>query len=184
MLILDKNLRHEFKKPLGDLYASFDEAVSKINPNSFLISVGDETTKNLIESGLKSDISIIDNLIQRKNSNYEFENHDNIFKNILRAENPPGTISTSLWETIELAINSGLGINNDSDTYKASDKNNNFLIVVNGEEDLAVLPCILMAPENTVLLYGQPNEGVVLVDAQKAKNKAKKFISKLDKITV
>lgn len=176
MLILTKDLRQEFKKPLGDLYASFDEAISKINPNSFLISVGDETTKNLIESGLKSDISIIDNLIQRKNSNYQFENHDNIFNNILKAENPPGTISNSLWETIELAINYKLESSN------SSSKKNNFLIVVNGEEDLAVLPCILMAPKNTVILYGQPNEGVVLVDVQKAKNKAKKFISKFDKI--
>ena len=36
-------------------------------------------------------------------------------------------------------------------------------IVVEGEEDLATLPAILYAPPGSVVVYGQPDEGSVLV---------------------
>ena len=36
-------------------------------------------------------------------------------------------------------------------------------LLVNGEEDLLVLPVCIHAPENAVVLYGQPNEGLVIV---------------------
>ena len=36
-------------------------------------------------------------------------------------------------------------------------------LFVNGEEDLLVLPVCIHAPENAVVLYGQPNEGLVIV---------------------
>ncbi len=32
-----------------------------------------------------------------------------------------------------------------------------------GEEDLLVLPVCIHAPENAVVLYGQPNRGLVIV---------------------
>jgi uncharacterized protein (UPF0218 family) len=34
---------------------------------------------------------------------------------------------------------------------------------VNGEEDLLVIPVCIHAPENAIVLYGQPNEGLVIV---------------------
>jgi len=37
-------------------------------------------------------------------------------------------------------------------------------IIVEGEEDLATLPAILYAPMGSAVVYGQPNEGSVLVD--------------------
>ena len=37
-------------------------------------------------------------------------------------------------------------------------------IIVDGEEDLATLPAILYAPLGSAVVYGQPNEGSVLVD--------------------
>ena len=36
-------------------------------------------------------------------------------------------------------------------------------IVVDGEEDLLVIPVCIHAPENTIIMYGQPNEGLVLI---------------------
>ena len=36
-------------------------------------------------------------------------------------------------------------------------------ISVNGEEDLLVIPACVYAPENAIILYGQPNEGLVIV---------------------
>ena len=37
------------------------------------------------------------------------------------------------------------------------------LITVDGEEDLLVIPACIFAPENSVVMYGQPNEGLVIV---------------------
>jgi len=37
-------------------------------------------------------------------------------------------------------------------------------ITVMGEEDLFVLPVCIYAPDNSIVLYGQPNEGLVLVE--------------------
>ena len=34
---------------------------------------------------------------------------------------------------------------------------------VNGEEDLLVIPVCIHAPENAVVMYGQPNEGLVII---------------------
>jgi len=165
LLKLEENSRSEFKKPLGKLYSSFEDAINDIKMAKFLISVGDATTKNLVENELYPNVSIIDNLIQRKNHDYKIIYTDNV----LRAKNPPGTITDDLWETIEKAINNSI-------------HGKNQLIVVDGEEDLAVLPCIIMAPNESVVLYGQPNEGLVFVNVNSVKNKADELIKIFKKI--
>jgi len=42
-------------------------------------------------------------------------------------------------------------------------------IFVRGEEDLAAVPAMLMAPEGSAVLYGQPDQGVVLVQITESK---------------
>ncbi len=160
MFVLNNNMISEFKKPLGKLYPNFEDAIPDIKKADFLISVGDQTTKNLKDNDLTPHLGIIDNRIQRKD-----HSHDLIQNNILEANNPAGTITDDLWETIESAIKA---IN--ADGIKRQ-------IVVKGEEDLAVLPCILIAPEDTIILYGQPNEGLVYVKASDVKSKAKELMS-------
>lgn len=164
MLVLQKELRSELKDPLGNLYASLEEVKDSLSEYEYIISVGDVTTRNLIESRLYPRLGIIDNRIQRKDSDHELEYQ----ATILNAENPAGTITKDLWETIDHAISS------------SKNSEENFLIVVQGEEDLAVLPSILMAPKNAVILYGQPNEGLVVVEVEKAKKKAEKLINKFE----
>ena len=163
MLRLDKELNKdiilELKKPLGELYPDFEDAIDVIKSSKFLISVGDATFTNLIKHDLYPDIAIIDNVIQRKN-----HNHDVIYtENILKADNPAGTITDDLWETIGQALE--LSSNNDC-----------YIIEVAGEEDLAVLPCILMASADTTILYGQTNEGLVVLKVSDTKDKAQKII--------
>ncbi|MBO5965577.1 MAG: GTP-dependent dephospho-CoA kinase family protein [Methanobrevibacter sp.] len=161
MFRLDENLIGEFKAPLGKLYPEFEDAISLIKEANFLISVGDQTTKNLVDIDLIPDLGIIDHRIQRKDHNYDIIRTENI----LEADNPAGTITENLWETIEEAI---------SLTLKDSEKR---IIVVEGEEDLAVLPCLLIAPEDAVILYGQPNEGLVFVNVCEGKDKAERLMT-------
>ncbi|MBQ3472796.1 MAG: GTP-dependent dephospho-CoA kinase family protein [Methanobrevibacter sp.] len=132
-----------------------------IKEASFLISVGDQTTKNLVDNDLIPNLGIIDNRIQRKDHNYDIIRTENI----LNADNPAGTITENLWETIEGAISLTL------------DDGENRIIVVKGEEDLAVLPCLLIAPEDAVILYGQPNEGLVFVNVCEGKGKAERLMT-------
>ena len=172
MLILDENDRNEFKKPLGKLYPLFEDALPEIISSKFLISVGDETTNNLHSKNIYPNISIIDNLIQRKihNNKIIHNNEFNNAENVLFTKNPPGTITDELWETIDIAIK------------KATNDDLKQLIVVKGEEDLAVLPCIVMAPDNAVILYGQPNEGLVFLNVFEVKKRANELLKLFKKV--
>ena len=78
MFRLDENSIDEFKAPLGKLYADFEDAIPKIKEASFLISVGDQTTKNLVDNDLIPDLGIIDNRIQRKDQSFgiNLNSHD------------------------------------------------------------------------------------------------------------
>jgi hypothetical protein len=156
---LNKDIIAELKKPLGRLYPDFEDAIGEIESSEFLISVGDETFANLTKHELYPDIGIIDNLIQRKNHTHEIIRADHI----LNAANPAGYITDDLWETIGQALE----LSNTGECY---------VIEVEGEEDLAVLPCIIMADSETTILYGQPNEGLVLLKVSDLKNKAQKLI--------
>ncbi|WP_407415731.1 GTP-dependent dephospho-CoA kinase family protein [Methanobrevibacter sp.] len=156
---LNKDIIIELKKPLGKLYPDFEDAIDEIKSSKFLISVGDATFANLLEYELYPNLAIIDNLIQRKNYN-----HDVIHtENILKANNPAGTITDDLWETIGKAL-------------ELCGNGECYVIDVAGEEDLAVLPCILMASEDTTILYGQPNEGLVVLNVSDTIDKAQTLI--------
>ena len=156
---LNKDIIAQLKKPLGKLYPDFEDAIDEIKSSEFLISVGDATFSNLTRHELYPDIGIIDNLIQRKNYNHDVIRADHI----LKADNPAGFITDDLWETIGQAL-------------ELSDNGECYVIEVEGEEDLAVLPCILMANPETTILYGQPNEGLVLLKVSDTFTKAQKLI--------
>ena len=60
---------------------------------------------------------------------------------------------------------------------KAFTMNPPIRLTVNGEEDLLVLPVCIHAPENSVILYGQPNKGLVLVQiTAEIRNKAQALL--------
>ena len=80
--------------------------------------------------------------------------------------NPPGCISDDLWNAIETAYD---------DLEKGS-----LLIVVEGEEDLAALPAIFLAPKDVTIIYGLPNKGVVVVKStEENKRKVKEILDKM-----
>ncbi|MGB9937950.1 MAG: GTP-dependent dephospho-CoA kinase family protein [Methanobacterium sp.] len=164
MLILKKENRNLFKKPFGKVYPFINDIDKSTLKNHFIISIGDRTTKNLIDADIIPKIGIIDNIIERKTSKHSIE-YDAV---TLNAVNPPGTITDELGYTIEKAFDMS--------------KKSNVLIVVEGEEDLAVIPCVLMAPEGSLILYGQPGEGVVLVETDKVKETAKDMLDYFEKI--
>ena len=76
--------------------------------------------------------------------------------------NPRGNITPSLMRAVDDAMRTGEG-----------------RILVKGEEDLATLYCIAVAPIGALVIYGQPKKGMVVVEV--AKDSRKKAISKIFK---
>ena len=146
---LPENLREDLKIPLGDLINDIDvnnkNIQAKINPKSIIITVGDKTTENIINLGIKPQIQIIDGLEKR---NQRLVPTDDTINTSLSCKNPPGEITEESIQVIQKAFSSKPPVR----------------ITVDGEEDLLVLPVCVFTPENSVVMYGQPNEGLVVVD--------------------
>lgn len=105
-----------------------------------IITVGDYCSHHL-----QSDIKVFDKKVQRKDFN---QKHGCA----LTINNPPGTIAKEAWDAIKEAI---------------ENKTN---LCINGEEDLLVIPAVILAKSKTLIVYGFPNKGICLVEAS-LKNK-------------
>lgn len=105
-----------------------------------VITVGDYCSHHL-----SSDIKIFDKLVQRKAFAQKYDYSLNI-------KNPAGTIQKESWDIVARAI---------------KEKAN---ICVDGEEDLLVIPALLLAGPKTLIVYGFPNRGICLLEAN-LKNK-------------
>ena len=146
---LPDDLRDQLKNPLGNLIRDNDpnkeNIIKEISAESVLITVGDRTTENMLQLGLKPQIQIIDGLEKR---NQRLVPTDDTINTSLSCKNPPGEITEESIQVIQKAFSSKPPVR----------------ITVDGEEDLLVLPVCVFAPENSVVMYGQPNEGLVVVD--------------------
>jgi hypothetical protein len=147
-LQLPDDLRDQLKNPLGNLISDNDpnkeNIIKEISAESVLITVGDRTTENMLQLGLKPQIQIIDGLEKR---NKRLVPTDDAINTNLSCRNPPGEITEESIQVIQKAFSSEPPVR----------------ITVDGEEDLLVLPACIFAPENSVVMYGQPNEGLVII---------------------
>ena len=145
---LPENLRDQLKIPLGDLIkeenVNKENILTKIGSEPIVITVGDRTTENMINLGIMPQIQIVDGLEKR---NQRLVPVDDTINTNLSCKNPPGEITEESTQVIQKAFSCKLPVR----------------IIVNGEEDLLVLPVCIFAPENSVVMYGQPNEGLVIV---------------------
>jgi len=147
-LQLPEGLRDQLKNPLGNLIKDNDpnkkNVLKKIYAESIIITVGDRTTENMVQLGLRPQIQIIDGLEKR---NQRLVPADDAINTKLSCKNPPGEITEESIQVIQKAFSSERPVR----------------ITVDGEEDLLVLPVCIFAPENSVVMYGQPSEGLVIV---------------------
>jgi uncharacterized protein (UPF0218 family) len=143
-------LRAKFKEPFGILISgSFGETMSKMenivkreNPPK-IVSVGDTVSRNLHEHNITPHLSITDNKRMRK----KIQPRTFTGKNVVHVKNPQGTITEDAITAIKEALESDEHIH----------------IIVDGEEDLLAIVAVLYAPEKSLVVYGQPYVGVVLV---------------------
>ena len=83
----------------------------------------------------------------------------------IEAANPAGVLTESMWKGI-------------AEAYKSKER---VMVVVQGKEDLATMPCIALAPLGSVVLYGMPGKGVVVVRVdEEAKRKVKSVLLQME----
>lgn len=158
---LPNSLRDQLKTPLGILLPIGQDTKENIQKylldESYIITVGDRTTEKMIEYGIIPSLQIIDGFEKRKQR--EFPKLGNASE--LMIDNPAAEITLQSIEIIK----------------KAFEMTPPIRLTVNGEEDLLVLPVCIHAPKNSVVLYGQPNKGLVLVEiTTEIRNKAQTLL--------
>jgi len=139
-LLLPSTLREKLQDVWGEVVQGIPQGLDLAK----VITVGDITTKNFINSGKNPKLSIIDFKVERKEiPSIKFEN-----VKIMYVKNQPGEISSDLFVSIKNVL-------------KSSERS---LIIVDGEEDLSVLPALLCAPLGFCIFYGQPGVGMVKIE--------------------
>ncbi|MEM3172132.1 MAG: GTP-dependent dephospho-CoA kinase family protein [Candidatus Nitrosotenuis sp.] len=158
---LPENLRAALKKPIGVLIKESDVSRAKIlhflPAGAYIVTVGDATTDKLVKFGLTPSLQIVDGTEKRQKRKPPQSTAKKLY-----CDNPAGQITNESIETIRKAL--GLPPPHQ--------------IIVNGEEDLLVIPVCMYAPPNTVVFYGQPNEGLVVVPVtDEIRNKTKAILN-------
>ncbi len=155
------------KEPFGVLIK--EKEVEKMKIDQFvkscdkIISVGDTTTERLVYFGYMPDISVIDNKEKRviKSKITEYGVDEKIY-----CENKPGEINADVVNLIK--------------EITAARFYNKIQIIIEGEEDLIALPFFMYSPDKWIVFYGQPNEGLVVVEVNNTvREKARLIFNKV-----
>lgn len=207
---LEEGLRARLAEPFGEVL-QFSRVRARLGAYRplHLIAVGDQTLMHLLQAGLKPDIGIFDRACRRRPVPLEWERTieqeiETVKKSALeasartekktakpfgagtpmrpphipnsgdrialshlfaRAPNPPGTIHPKMEAEVRKALKTGLG-----------------WIEILGEDDLCSLVVMAYAPPGSVLLYGQPDSGMVWVEIdQKVQGEARKLLEQARK---
>jgi len=158
-LILPKNLTPELRKPWGKLFEGKRKEIKRkvgewLKRKKFkkIICVGDLVSKDFFAT-----TKIFDGKIRRKKTKINLIWH-------LKVKNERSKIEKEVWGKIKKAIK----------------ENKN--LFVEGEEDLLVIPAVLLSPKNSVVIYGLFKKGVCAIEVsekmkRKIKNLLKRFVS-------
>ena len=158
------NDRDLLKQPFGTLVSEKDitkqKILSMLEGAKKIISVGDATTERLISFNIMPDIAVIDGVERRALRGRSI----NYYAKQILCKNPAGTISKEAVHVLQSALETSSPVT----------------VKVEGEEDMLALPLFTMAPKGSVVLYGQPLEGIVLVNITEEKqNEAKELMNKI-----
>lgn len=149
--------RKTLKSPKGELFSTRDgppekRVVQKIRETSpsCVIAVGDVTASTILKEGHRPNVIIVDGITKRGPFEEKFTS-----ERVYTIYNPPAAIYPESWSVIDTAIQDELET----------------LIMVEGEEDLLGFPAVLLAPDNSAVLYGQPDEGIVWIPVNEENRK-------------
>jgi uncharacterized protein (UPF0218 family) len=151
------------QKPWGEI---IDKIPARINGLK-TITVGDATTKKFNTNNVGQFLSIVDFQVQRKVLFKNISDLGSTNAKVKNINNPHAIITTELFDAIQAVFTNKIKT----------------VIIINGEDDLAVLPVLLIAPLGFNIFYGQPDQGLVqVIVSEENKEKAYQLIKNFDKI--
>ena len=107
-----------------------------------VVTVGDIVSIETLKAGIPVNLRIVDYRSMREPLGIMSFPTQNTY----RAKNPAGGITMEAWQAVKRAL-----------------EDREAIVVVDGEEDLLALPAIVESPDNTLVVYGQPSQGLVVV---------------------
>jgi uncharacterized protein (UPF0218 family) len=167
VLSLPSELRGAFKEPLGPVYT--DAAALLSDAGRPVIAVGDVVTYHLRAAGHRPAVAVIDGRTERTAVDEEVREALSDPERRRDVVNTPGTLEEPLLSALANAVD------------RVGDGTDPITIVVDGEEDLATLPAVLVAPVGATVVYGQPGEGMVRVAVtSETKTEMRSLLERMD----
>lgn len=165
MFTLPDSQRQELRTtPMGELIR--EDALHARDWTGRVVAVGDMVTATLYRHGIHPDLAIVDYHIERESCPPHIRSLiEEKEAEVIRVRNPPAVITEQLWDAIR----------------RAYQRSHPVRIEVEGEEDLAALPAIALAPEHTTVVYGLPSRGMVCVSVGPTeRKKVKAFLDTME----
>ena len=154
-------MKEELSRPYGFLFTNTDSLIRFLHKkeNNRIITIGDVVTSTLQSNNILPFLSIIDGKTKRNIQMKILE------ENAIKIKNEKSTIRLSTMNLIQKILN------NEDKARK--------IILVEGEEDLLVIPVVLFGKDKDIILYGQPNAGaVVIINNKFARIRVKQIFEK------
>lgn len=156
--ILPESLRRELAAPFGPIVQS-EDLKARLDGVDCVVAVGDVVSLTLKILDVTPRVFVCDYQTQRGlggGAKGQAANESGLYEMELgqwgqvafTVRNEAGSITREAWDAIRIAMATPAGP---------------VRIHVQGEEDLLGIPCFLEAPDGAAVLYGMPNQGVVLV---------------------
>lgn len=172
------SLRSTLREPLGEVFAGhlsekksvvkrIVDTIQKAKP-LMTFAIGDIVAGSLWDVGFSPSITVIDYKSRREalreDGRWKMEGGE-----IKKYRNRAGTIESSAVRRLKTLCNVFLKENIPQS------------LIIDGEEDLMVLPAILVAPLSSLVLYGQYNLGVIAVKVtEEKKEEVLKIVSRFN----
>jgi len=158
-LVIPREYREFFSRPPDVLVTK--ESQIEFLFTKMLITVGDIVTATAVRHKIVPKVAVIDFKTKRNEPIVPLPSK---WERNVKVKNPPGCISVELWNSIDEALRA----------------KGNTLIEVDGEDDLASVPAIILAPEGAIVIYGVPDKGIAVYEV--GENLKKNVVNLIQKI--
>ena len=163
ILSLPYEMRTELKAPMGPVYTDTEALLA--DAGDPIVAVGDVVTYHLLEADRRPDVALVDGKTKREAVEDAVWAAIDGFDHRVEVANPQGALSAELLTELRAAL----------------ERDASTVLVIEGEEDLAALPVLVAAPDGASLVYGQPDEGMVLAAVTvEARESALSLLERMD----